>query len=386
MHVVATPSPRVEMCRDEDVRAIMRFLHDSWAPNHVLSRDEALFRWQYEGALRDGRDDAPPTVLIARSGDRIIGMLGLTYMRWQQAGSTYRGAWTSHWFVAPEFRRSPLSMRLIRRAGQLGAEVIGSVGINDVAMKLLPNFGYEAIDEIPRWVAVIDPVKTATLILATRTDLSEEAEVRRSCQERSAPRHDRHRMTNCVVSEWTDDDANGWDTAWERSISRDFTGVVRDSAYLRWRYLRHPTFRYRVLITRDSKSGEVSGIAVSRLETVQDRTEQVLRLVELLATDRSASDSLLVRLVSDAWDAGVAFADFYCTKPVEGLAEAGFHIEQLRTTLFPIPVRFQPLEAGGRPLNAALRLPSTLRGTLLEQLSQDALYVTKSDGDQDRPN
>jgi RimJ/RimL family protein N-acetyltransferase len=387
MNTVAALFPRVEMCREEDVRVIMSFIHDSWATNHVLSRDEALFRWQYDGSLRDGRDGAPPTVLLGWSGGRIVGMLGLTYMRWQQAGCIYRGAWTSHWFVAPDFRRSQLSMQLIRRAAQLGAEVIGSVGINDVAMKLLPNMGYESIDEIPRWVTVIDPVKTATLICATGIGFSE-AKVLRTCQERSAARPDRRPPTNCDVVEWTDNDkdANDWNAAWERSISRDFTGVVRDSAHIRWRYLRHPTFQYRVLIARDRKSGEVSGMAVSRLETVKGRTEQVLRVLELLTTDRSASDALLTQLVSDAWQAGVAFADFYCTKPVEGLAEAGFRIEQLQTTSFPIPLRLQPLEAGGRPLNAALRLPSRLRGTLLKQLSRDVLYVTKSDGDQDRPN
>jgi hypothetical protein len=252
-------------------------------------------------------------------------------------------------------------------------------------MKLLPSLRYESIDEIPRWVAVIDPVKTASLVLATRTDFTEEAEVRRSCQERCAPRPDGQRVTNGEVSEWTDRDANDWDSAWAR-ISKDFTGVVRDSAYIRWRYLRHPTFRYEVLIARDRESGEVSGIAVSRSETVKGRPEQVLRVLELLATDRAASASLLSRLMGDAWQAGVAFADFYCTKRVDGLAEAGFRIEQLQTTSFPIPLRLQPLEAGGRPLNAALRLPTALRGTLLEQLHQDALYVTKSDGDQDRPN
>jgi hypothetical protein len=90
--------------------------------------------------------------------------------------------------------------------------------------------------------------------------------------------------------------------------------------------------------------------------------------------------------VAEARESGVAFADFYCTKRVEGLGTAGFHIEQLHDTSFPIPLRLQPLEAGGRPLNVALRLPPAARGMLREHFSLDALYVTKSDADQDRPN
>lgn len=388
MTSVAGLSPRVEMCREDDVPAVMHFIHEYWANNHVLSRDEALFRWQYDGSLRDGRDGAPPSILIAWNGDRIVGMLGLTYMRWRDGGRTYRGAWTSHWFVAPELRRSHLSLNLILRAQQLGAELIGSVGINDVAINVLRNIGYEPIDEIPRWVAVIDPVKTAALIRATGIGALRDAEVLGACQARAvAQRSDRQSPLDAWnVAEWTDDEASDWDAFWEGSLSADFTGVVRDSAHIRWRYLRHPTFRYRVLVARHGNSGKIGGIAVSRLETVKGRAERVLRILELLTNDRSASDSLLNQLISDARDAEVAFADFYCTKTIAGLADAGFRVEQLQTNPYPIPLRLQPLEAGGRPLNAAIRLPSALRGTLLERFSQDALYVTKSDGDQDRPN
>jgi len=71
---------------------------------------------------------------------------------------------------------------------------------------------------------------------------------------------------------------------------------------------------------------------------------------------------------------------------VEGLKDAGFYVEQLDRGSFQIPLRFQPLEAGGRALNAAIRMPSALRGTLADQLSRGVLYLTKADGDQDRPN
>jgi len=386
MNSVATVGPRVEMCREDDVRSVMKFINDFWASNHILSRDEALFRWQYDSSLREGRQDAPPSILLAWTGDRIVGMLGLTYMRWQQNGSTYRGAWTSHWFVAPEFRQSHLSLHLIRRAGQAGADLIGSVGINEAAMKLLPNLGYESIDEIPRWLAVIDPRKTMSLIVAAGIGRSRETEIVEACRARVAPQHDALLSGNWHVREWTDADANDWDDAWERHFSSNFTGVVRDSSYIGWRYLRHPSFRYRVLIARDLKSGVVGGIAISRLETVKGRTESVLRILELLPTERSASDSLLNHLMSEARVGGVAFADFYSSKPVEGLKDAGFYVEQLDRGSFQIPLRFQPLEAGGRALNAAIRMPSALRGTLADQLSRGVLYLTKADGDQDRPN
>ena len=111
-----------------------------------------------------------------------------------------------------------------------------------------------------------------------------------------------------------------------------------------------------------------------------------MRIVDLLAQSRDATDCLLNHLMGDARKAGVAFADFYCTKPIDGLADAGFRIEQGPADPYPVPFRLQPLEPGGRPLNAAIRLPARLRGTLGPLSARGALYLTKSDGDQDRPN
>jgi hypothetical protein len=373
-------------CRDQDTAAVMRFLDEQWARNHVLSRDETLLRWQYDASLRDGRA-GPPSILLAWRADEIVGMLGLTYMRWIQDGQIYLGAWTSHWFVRPELRESPLSLLLLRRASQLGAQIIGSVGVNDRAVGIICHLGYEIIREIPRWVAVIDPVKTATLLAAAGVDDSPSDALLSFCRERTIPeRTPAHRDSEWEVSEWSDDVAAEWDVCWEHCLQSRFTGVVRDSAYIRWRYVAHPTFRYEVRVARHRTSGNVGGLLVSRLETVKDRTERVLRIVELLTYGRPATDCLLDDFARRARDAAVAFTDFYCTSAIDGLADAGFRHEEVANRPFAIPFRLQPLEPGERPLNAAIKLPASLRGTLGEAAARGALYLTKSDGDQDRPN
>lgn len=379
-------APRVAACRESDVPALMTFINDFWAKDHVLSRDEALFRWQYDSSRRDG-NDSPPSVLIAWQGDRIVGMLGLTYMRWRQTGCSYLGAWNSHWFVLPEMRNSHLSLHLVRQVSRSGVEVIGSVGINATALKLLRALDYEVISEIPRWVAVVDPAKTAALIIASGITSARAEEVLVACRQRIAgPRiaSEAHVLWETVT--WNEELAAGWESCWQEMISPAFTGVARDSAYIRWRYIQHPSFDYQVLLARHRASGEIGGIAVFRLETVRGRSERVLRILDLLTADRSATSALLdhVRLV--AGEADVAFADFYCTKSIDGLAEEGFQLERLESNPFPIPFRLQPLESGGRSLNAAIRLPRALRGSLSDILAAGALYLTKSDGDQDRPN
>jgi hypothetical protein len=314
-------------------------------------------------------------------------MLGLTYMRWLQSGCTYLGAWTSHWFVIPELRESPLSLLLLRRATQLGAQVIGSVGVNDRAVSIISHMGYEIIREIPRWVAIIDPVKTATLLAASGAGDSPRDALLSFCRERASLAQTHVPGDGeWEIAEWSDHVAGEWDVSWEQCLQPRFTGVLRDRAYIRWRYVAHPTFRYGVRVARHRASGRIGGLLVSRLETVKGRTERVLRIVDLLAYSRPATDCLLDHFKRDARDAEVAFADFYCTSAIDGLTDAGFRHEEASTRPFSIPFRLQPLEQGERPLNAAIRLPASLRGTLGDVAARGALYLTKSDGDQDRPN
>jgi hypothetical protein len=365
----------------------MKFINDNWANNHILSRDAALLRWQHSGALRDGDQDAPPSILLAWQDDRIVGMLGMTYVRWLQAGCTYLGAWSSHWFVLPELRKSHLSLLLIRRAADLGPEVIGSLGVNDRAISVIRNIGYEVVSEIARWVAIIDPAKTAALLVASGMDSSLLREILTSCRERVVRENtSAFAQRDWEIEEWHDDIAPEWDNYWEQCLSPGFTGVVRDSTYLRWRYSGHPTFRYRTSLARHRLSGKIGGMVVSRIETVRDRAERVMRVVDVLSDNRAATECLLEQIICEARENDVAFADFYCTKLIDGLADAGFRVEHTHTDPFPVPFRLQPLEMGGRPLNAAIRLPAHLRGTLGKVAAQGALYLTKSDGDQDRPN
>ncbi|HEY2379369.1 MAG TPA: hypothetical protein VGH98_25535 [Gemmatimonadaceae bacterium] len=363
----------------------MSFLHEHWAKNHILSRDAALFRWQYEAKLRDGREDAP-TVLLAWRCNKIVGMLGLTFMRWLQEGLTYTGAWSSHWFVVPELRTSPLSLLLIREASRLGIEVLGTVGTTSHSSSILRARGYDWIPEIPRWVGIIDQTSTATLLLASGIPASQRDEVTSFCQERVVRHtHAASHAEDWQIVEWSDKLGDEWDVCWNRSAARGFVGVIRNAAYLRWRYARHPRFKYEIRLARHCSSG-VGGLLVFRLETVRGRTEQVARICELLTEGPDATNSLLSRFVGDARQAGISFADFYCSKPIQGLSEAGFNIERTLTDPFTLPSRLQPVEQGGRPLNSAIRFPASLRGSLEDAVARGALYLTKSDGDQDRPN
>jgi hypothetical protein len=128
-------------------------------------------------------------------------------------------------------------------------------------------------------------------------------------------------------------------------------------------------------------------MVVFRCEQVRGRSEIVMRVVEFLATP-PAQRALTRSLLEAARAAGVTYADFYCSSAAaaRGLEEAGFHLESMGDDQPVFPTRLQPLEHGRFSLRALLRLPSAMRGRLNALVDAGRLYVTKADGDQDRPN
>jgi len=126
---------------------------------------------------------------------------------------------------------------------------------------------------------------------------------------------------------------------------------------------------------------------VFRVEQVRGRTEAVMRVVEFLG-DPAAQTALARAIVQAAEELGVAYVDFYCSSATaaRGLEEVGFRLESVTDDQPAFPTRLQPLEKGYFCMTALMRLPSAMRGQLDALVRAGRLYLTKSDGDQDRPN
>jgi hypothetical protein len=175
-----------------------------------------------------------------------------------------------------------------------------------------------------------------------------------------------------------------WDELWQRELAPRFHGVCRDAAFLRWRYLEHPRWKYAIWVARRSSDGVPRGIAVSRIEPLAGRLESVYRILDLVAADAECGAALAHALSTDARQHGAAFADFYCTRaasaaPLEAL---GF-VREARLPR-PLPVLFQPLDFRPHAINAAFWMRG--RTDAAEVFSHPDLYVTRIEGDQDRPN
>jgi GNAT superfamily N-acetyltransferase len=379
---------RIHTCRDDEVAALQRFIDEYWRRGHVLARDEVLLRWQY-GRRQDLGEPWPgPTVLLAKDDQRIVGMLGLIGMQCNVYGTVVPGAWMAILLSIPQARKKGVGLRLLESLRAMGHEAIFVLGINDQVKEIYRRLGYEILDDMPRWVAVVNPRRAAALAAVGSPGIGREAAFDSFEKSRCPPASEAPwPHEGIAVAEWTDRFGQAWDVCWSAYFAPNLMGTNRDSAYLNWRYMDHPSFQYRCCVARRGDTGRILGLAVFRIEQIRDRSDRVLRLVEFLAAPSAGPP-----LARSVWEASaaaeVAFADFYCTSPriAAPLEEVGFRREGHNTLAPILPCRLQPLEPGVFKMQGAFLLSDRLRDRVGPLLSNQDFYVTKSDGDMDRPN
>lgn len=383
------PSIRTALCREQDIAPLMRFIDAEWRAGHVLSRDEQLLRWQFDCSLVPGWHVAAPTVMLAWLGDTIVGMFGLTGCEMTLGGTAGSAVWLSHWFASPLYRRHNVAYGLLRAVLELGVDVVATNGANPMATKLLRAVQFETVGAVPRWIGVVNVSLAARLLADCNEGLGLDA-AERFCERYRAeipPGGPVASGSTVEVLPWRDELGTAWDHYWKDQVAGTIVGTARDARFVRWRYVHHPRLRYEVRLAMRRNDGSVIGLTVFRVEQVRGRTETVMRVVEFLGNP-AAQTALARATLQAARELGVAYVDFYCSSATvaRGLEEVGFRLESMTDDEPAFPTRLQPLETGRFCMTALMRLPSAMRGQLNALVRSGHLYLTKSDGDQDRPN
>ncbi|HVP10265.1 MAG TPA: hypothetical protein VMV94_03660 [Phycisphaerae bacterium] len=378
---------RVVPCRNDEVGQLRHFIDEYWRRGHILARDEPLLRWQHDPRrCRSGTFEGP-TVLLAKDDDRIVGMLGLICGECCIRGEVIPAAWMAILLSIPEVRTLGVGLKLLDALPGFGFESIFVLGINDQVKQIYRRLRYEILEDMPRWLGVFDVDRAARLIAATGA-FSDENVIRAQCEHClvRAPEQ-AARNSPIEVVDWTTRFDRAWDVAWTSLFAPHLIGTNRNAAYLNWRYVNHPRFQYLFRVARDAKANGIEGFAVARLEQVKDRDEKVLRIVEFLASP-DAAGPLAESLASVGRLHGVTFADFYCTLPraAQPLEANGFRCSAGNTDVPLLPSRLQPLEGGTFRMQGAFLLGERLRAKVGPLLASGDFYITKSDGDMDRPN
>lgn len=351
-------------CRPADVERLESFFTAMYPPGYALTMNERLFEWQFLDTPAAGqeKDAARYHFKLALRGDAIIGCLGYVPVVFALGGRRLRGAWTANWMVDPEFRRmgiGPLLLRELMRS----VEVTAAVGLAADARSILPRMGWTDFGSLTRYVAVLDRAAAASLTAGGELEGATAAD---------GSRRVRHNVE--AVAEF-DDSA---DVLWQE-LACGRAATERSSQFLNWRYAQHPVFRYRLLTARADR--RLSGLAVYRIEQVRDRDTRVARIVELLG-DADAIEALADTVLAEMLAEGIAFADFFCAghglTPV--LDRVGL-VTGPGTPADQLPMLLQPLDHRRATIPFMAYLGQSDAAATIHDW-----YVTKGDGDQDRPN
>lgn len=333
------------------------FLARHYRPDLALCNRE-MFAWFFRAAT--GSAD----IVSAWDGDRLIGTMGYIAhpIFWGRFDEPQNGAWLVNWVVDPEYRHG-VGIALMREV-QVRFPVLLGIGAGAENERIVARLRWAIFSNIPRYAAILDRERSEALALpGAAGDLPLAVSVRDGAES--------------ALRTWQPDDRA---PAWERYTALAY-GTVRSPAYLRWRYLEHPMFRFEIVA---AGSADAPAIAVFRIERAQGSGVPVGRVLEFFhsgdpggsAAGVDLARGLLVRFRT----AGCAFADFVCSATAFGTTfrEAGWTLEDPLRPL--LPVRLQPVERSAFHYNLECGIaPGLARPEL------GAAYVTRGDGDADRP-
>ncbi len=366
---------QIDWCPLSQVDRLQAFIDSAWKAGHVLSRDRELLVWQHPFRA----DPERISVLQAAEDGHLVAMLGVIPFEFCLFGSEVPGGWLTTWVeVSP---RRGLALRLLREVmdGRFG--MVGTIGGNRTTQSILGRLGFATSDRIPRWTRAVHLPALRTLLRDRPKPLSPES-WRRLERSAEAPKPPVHGDGLRAIG-WSERVAERWDRSWREHFASHLIGTWRGSAFLRWRYISHPRFRYRVRFFAADAPKAISGLLVTRVEVLRDREERVLQVLEFLGAS-AAYPTMIREVLTQAQDEEVAFVDLCSTslRPSRALEAAGFLRDDRAED--SLPRLFQPLDFRTRGLSAAYWIDPEVSERGAELFSDEALLFTRSDCDQDR--
>jgi hypothetical protein len=271
----------------------------------------------------------------------------------------------ANWMVDEDFRRG-IGPLVMRRLQELYPVLLGQ-GANDANKPIARRMGFQIYDRIPRQITIFDDSR-ATGFKTTETI--------------SLPPRWRSAHSSAGVREFDLEIAPDiYDPDWCQYSAMAY-GTQRNTQYLVWRYFNHPNFQYRTLVAGPK---DCPALCVYRIEATGDiESGPVGRIVEFFHADGDESTTAGVQVLSAALnemsDAGCAFADFYCTADLT--LQTATLVGMTEATNLQLASRLSPLDPRWHPQNLEIWASRSLH----QAPSLNKLYITKSDGDQDRPN
>ena len=363
----------VRPIRIAEISILQDFLRVHWNANHALVHSASLLTWQHDNPFKSGSQYAKDELSFMGGwdGNRLVAVLGEIPVPFSFEGRSGRGSWLALWKNSSAGSNAGLGLELFHRASvNPRAEFVGGIGVNKQVKPAYRLLRFALHEDLSLHL-VLNPAKSSMLVQRKETWSAEAAQ---AFLPRLAPPA-RARVVHAPV------EREAWEAFWDRQ-RKQIVGVDRTYDYLAWRYRSHPHYRYEWLQLRDD-AGALAAVGVYRIEPLAELGESVVHVVEFLG-DPDARAPLAAALVGVMQETGASFVGFRCShRPaLAAWQSAGGVRYGADDPTYQVASLFQPVVPDYRPLIWAYRM----NGDAAELPGLDRLYVTRSDGDQDRPS
>ena len=355
----------VRWCPVDHIDELQQFIGQHWRKDHILARDRELLEWQH------ARNTTTISFLVARSGDAIDGVLGVIPTDWNYYGQRLKANWLALW-CARNDAPAGTGLRLMAEARKR-VQVVGVLGVSKQAVPIYRQLKFGLLPSVTRYVRKFSLWARAE---GARTLPANPAVSRVDCSgEVVSPIGGR--MLQVSPQTWTE--------TWSERFAPQCVSNWKNEFWLRRRYVRHPRFAYQVDIMGDDRDGRwvEEACAVYRIAELEPG-RRMMRVVEFIAAGDTGR-LLTLYLCRTAERYGCEYADFYCTSGrfAAPLVAAGFSREIGDETDYP--AMLSPPTYDHARLNGAFHCSTDIVDSNAAFM-REHLYLTRGDGDQDRPN
>lgn len=331
-----------------------------YKPGYILG-NKFFFNWMFKN---NGSQ-----VAVLSLGDKIIAHQGYVPVVFTDGENDYKGFVSASTMVDEDYRRKGL-MSYLRKIVQDQYEMAISLGGSAQGIALYSSMGYKYYGDLIRLIAIVNPEKCAGI--SQNTD-----KLKKTVQIYDGASNDIRTIARF------DEIKNELEKLWNEVFPpKTYFCVKRDDEFLDWRYSEHPVFDYKRFGVW--KNGKLEGVIVYRKQYIDSANASVIHITELFGKDEAVRELVNFTVLSRNESSDVGWIHWFCSskKLFDVLQKIGFLTpEQIEPGIIPIfcsPVDYYKTKY---PLMFWIKNEEKHK----QMPPFEKWYMTKGDGDADRP-
>jgi hypothetical protein len=349
----------------EKIPHLKKFIEQQYHSKYILLNDK-FFDWQFSQNPFNCFEEYSMKIISLK--EKILGHLGFIPISIKMFEKNYTGVFLLNLMVDEKCRGFGLGTRLIMDAMN-EFSLCYTLGYNTKTEKMYLRLGnWTPMGNLRRFIKILNK-ENVKKIAQSDVEFEESSEKEVS-------------GFDFIKIEEFDESI---DEFWEKIKYKYPITINRTKEYLNWRYSNHPILKYDIYVCK--KLEKIKGYVVTRTELPEENNVKyrIGRTIDFISED-SAEEFILNSIVKIMRSNKTDFIDFFFSGNfhIKSLISQGF-VENNKEGYEKIPMLLNPISRTRNFINLIFYMKD-YEDKKRELTDFNNWYVTKGDGDQDRPN